>query len=361
MTCQAHGWNQWHATSLHDAKWSEFRRRSQQRRQAWESESPSETPSEQPLVKGSGHYNTSDSSFHVRCTKVALPLLPMKVLNPETGATVETYALLDSGSNISLCQDRLLESLGAVGHPATMKLTTLEKAGSQAQVKVFRPGGHRSGWERDGRASAGLHMDRPAPQPGQLAFQGELEQWPHLRDLPLHHATIEDVTLLIGQDCLRTDPPTTVPDAWGEAYMIRTCLIWDRQWPVSRSKKLLLHAISFTARALTSSMRKLTSSGVWSLRENSSRRRERPHVTRWYQQRWTRGLKEMPSIRVPRCLQPSCVIEQQVHHLADTLEVAYRVVSYPRITDLTGRMTSTLARQGTARVGEIQGATRPQD
>ena len=149
----------------------------------------------------------------MRCTKVALPLLPMKVLNPETGTTVETYALLDSGSNISLCQDRLLESLGAIRHPATMKLTTLEKAGSQAQVKVFRPGGHRSGWEWDDRAPAGLHLDRPASQPGQLVFQGELEQWPHLRDLPLHHATIEDVTLLIGQDCRCTEPLTSVPDA----------------------------------------------------------------------------------------------------------------------------------------------------
>ena len=107
--CRVCGCNQWHATPLHEANWSQFQRESQQRRLSRESEpfpeAPSEqpeAPSEQPPIEGSGHYSTS---FHVRGSKVALPLLPVKVSSLETGMTVETYTLLDSGSNISLCQD----------------------------------------------------------------------------------------------------------------------------------------------------------------------------------------------------------------------------------------------------------------
>ena len=177
-------------------------------------------------------------SFHARCAKIALPLLPVRVSSVETGATVETYALLDSGSNISLCQDRLLTLLGATGRPETMRLTTLEKANSQSQVKVLSltvtdPAG-------DGRVElpqvyswTDLHLS-----PSNLVSQGEVEQWPHLRDLPLHHAEIEEVTLLIGQDCPEAlIPLTTVSGARGEPYAIRTQLGWTVNGPVSRHRK----------------------------------------------------------------------------------------------------------------------------
>ena len=177
-------------------------------------------------------------SFHARYAKIALPLLPVRVSSAETGATVETYALLDSGSNVSLCQDRLLTLLGATGRPETMRLTTLEKADSQSQVSVLSltvtdPSG-------DGRVElprvysrADLHLSS-----NNLVSQGEVEQWPHLRDLPLHHADIEEVTLLIGQDCPEAlIPLTTVPGARGEPYAIRTRLGWTVNGPVSRRKK----------------------------------------------------------------------------------------------------------------------------
>ena len=101
---------------------------------AREPELPSDLPPEhspEPPSKAHGEHSTPEAhysaSFHARGSKVALPLLPVKVSSPETGKTVETYALLDSGSKVSLCQDRLLESLGATGQPKTMELTTLEK------------------------------------------------------------------------------------------------------------------------------------------------------------------------------------------------------------------------------------------
>ena len=177
-------------------------------------------------------------SFHTRCSKIALPLLPVKVSSAKTGATVETYALLDSGSNISLCQDHLLELLGATGRPETMRLATLEKANSQSQVKVLsltvmdlNEGGMIELPQVYSRSD--LHLS-----PNNLVSQGEVEQWPHLRDLPLHHAAIEEVTLLIGQDCPEAlIPLTMVPGARGEPYAIRTHLGWTINGPVSRRRK----------------------------------------------------------------------------------------------------------------------------
>ena len=72
-----------------------------------------------------------------------------------------------------------------------------------------------------------------------LITRGEVERWPHLRDLPLRHTAIEDVTLLIGQDCPEAlIPLTVVPGARGEPYAIRTHLGWTVNSPVLRQKKL---------------------------------------------------------------------------------------------------------------------------
>ena len=69
-----------------------------------------------------------------------------------------------------------------------------------------------------------------------LVTEAEVQKWPHLKDLPLHHAEINDVTLLIGQDCPEALMPlTTIPGGKGEPYAIRTQLGWSVSGPVSNS------------------------------------------------------------------------------------------------------------------------------
>ena len=69
-------------------------------------------------------------------SKVALPFLLVKVTSPETGISVKTYALLDSGSSVSLCQDKLLQMLKARGRTEKMSLTTLERKNCEATARV---------------------------------------------------------------------------------------------------------------------------------------------------------------------------------------------------------------------------------
>ena len=61
-----------------------------------------------------------------------------------------------------------------------------------------------------------------------LVTEAEVQKWPHLKDLPLHHAEIDDVALLIGQDCPEALMPLTmIPGGKGEPYAVRTRLGWS--------------------------------------------------------------------------------------------------------------------------------------
>ena len=54
----------------------------------------------------------------------------MKVRGRDSNKTVETYALLDSGSDISLCDKTLARELGDRGQEKTFFLTTQEREDS---------------------------------------------------------------------------------------------------------------------------------------------------------------------------------------------------------------------------------------
>lgn len=59
-------------------------------------------------------------------SNVYLRIVPVKVVGTD-GRTVETFALLDSGSDVSLCDKRLISELGLVSVEKTFSLTTLNE------------------------------------------------------------------------------------------------------------------------------------------------------------------------------------------------------------------------------------------
>ena len=65
----------------------------------------------------------------------------------------------------------------------------------------------------------------------------EAARWSHLKGLPLHHAPIDEVMLLIGQDYPDAlIPLATVPGGKGEPYAVRTRLGWTVNGPVNTSE-----------------------------------------------------------------------------------------------------------------------------
>ena len=226
VKCQERGCGQRHATILHNADWEGLRRASREKREA-EASGGGSNPS-----APEGHHVSS--SHHVMGKKVALPFLLVKVTSPETGISVMTYALLDSGSNVSLCQDKLLRQLRAHGRTERLSLTTLNKERNEttAQVislKVSNPDGSEELTIPQVFARPHLRLSS-----SNLVTEADVQRWPHLKDLPLHHAEMDEVMLLIGQDCPEAlIPLTTVPGKKGEPYAVRTRLGWSVSGPVS--------------------------------------------------------------------------------------------------------------------------------
>ena len=227
VRCQKAGCRGMHATVLHDTDWRAFQQRSSQKE-----EGGNRPPRSRPESRPEGKH--AAVSCHTRGTKVALPLLPVRVTSRETGKTVDTYALLDTGSNITLCQERLFEALGVDGRTEELRLTTLEKAGSPSTVRVASL--HVSDLEGtclldlpNVYARPDLHLSKD-----NLVTEEEVKHWAHLRGLPLHHAEAQEVTLLIGQDVPDALLPVdTVRGGRGEPYAVRTRLGWTVSGPVS--------------------------------------------------------------------------------------------------------------------------------
>lgn len=62
--------------------------------------------------------------------KVCLRIVPVRVQGKQPGQEVETYALLDNGSDVSLCDEKLIDQLGISGVQRHFYLTTQEKRDS---------------------------------------------------------------------------------------------------------------------------------------------------------------------------------------------------------------------------------------
>ena len=54
-----------------------------------------------------------------------MAVIPVRVRSPTTHTTVETYAFLDPGSNVTFCTENLAQQLGVTGKATTMELHTM--------------------------------------------------------------------------------------------------------------------------------------------------------------------------------------------------------------------------------------------
>ena len=176
-------------------------------------------------------------STSTRGGKVCLRIVPVKVRSRDDASKlVKTYALLDSGSDISLCDKSLAVELGVQGHQKTFYLTTQE---SQDRPRV--------GYEfsltvepLDGTDKVDVTrlwtVDKLNASSRSIPSEQDARQWPHLQDIKLPSSSEKEVRLIIG---------TNVPDAFwvleerrgnrGEPYAIRTPLGWTLVGPMGRS------------------------------------------------------------------------------------------------------------------------------
>ena len=58
---------------------------------------------------------------------VRIRIVPVKVRGQNSTQDIETYALFDSGSDVSICKSNLARQLGIIGTPTTFTLTTINE------------------------------------------------------------------------------------------------------------------------------------------------------------------------------------------------------------------------------------------
>ena len=118
-TCEVQGCARRHHTLLHPP-------RSQQsvENRTRAVEQGTQVNSDTPLPSGQTNSTSAGGG------EVCLRVVPVKVRSRDANKAVETYALLDSGSVISLCDKTLARELGIRGQEKTFFLTTQEREDS---------------------------------------------------------------------------------------------------------------------------------------------------------------------------------------------------------------------------------------
>ena len=232
MRCRAENCGLMHAIVLHAANWLRLREQGRKRRERAASGTSRETPAEEPSTTRSvyhaqGREDPPGDTISAQESKVALTLVPVRVYSPESKRSHSTYALLDTGSNVTLCHERLLRTLGLQGRPETMSLTTLDKKHNRTPTRVVSLDVMNSDGEERLHLGQVYACDSLPIDPRNRVTLSEAARWSHLKGLPLHHAPIDEVMLLIGQDY----PDAlvllvTVPRENGEPYAVRTRLGW---------------------------------------------------------------------------------------------------------------------------------------
>ena len=252
IRCRAENCGRMHATVLHAANWSRLREQGRKRRERAASGTSRETPTEEPAATGSvyhaqGREDPPGDIVSAQESKVALPLVPVRVYSPESKRSHSTYALLDTGSNVTLYHERLLRTLGLQGRPETMSLTTLDKKHNRTPTRVVSLDVENS--DGEGRLHLGQVYARDSLpiDPRNRVTMSEAARWSHLKGLPLHHAPIDEVMLLIGQDYpYALAPLATVPGGKGEPYAVRTRLGWTVNGPMHASEMRGEQQVFFT-------------------------------------------------------------------------------------------------------------------
>ncbi|CAM1324796.1 Uncharacterised protein r2_g3366 [Pycnogonum litorale] len=164
---------------------------------------------------------------------VCLRIIPVVVSDMEGKNSVETYALLDSGSNVSLCDERLQRLLGINGHPRNFNISTVNrrdqmKKGNEISMKVS---------SNDRKETISIDkvwsVDTLNISTEYMPSNSDVKKWKHLINIHLPTSKLSEVLLLIGGN---------VPEAFwvieerrgdkGEPYGIKGPLGWSIIGPI---------------------------------------------------------------------------------------------------------------------------------
>ncbi|XP_077982843.1 uncharacterized protein LOC144437710 [Glandiceps talaboti] len=166
------------------------------------------------------------------CTMAIVPV----VVRARNNIAVETYAFLDTGSNVSFCTEGLAKQLGVTGRKMTVKLDTM----GSPQCLTTHQINELMVSDLDGHDCVSLPplytKERIPVTSKHIPTQKDIERWDHLKGIAVPTLNA-DIGLLIGNN---------VPDAYtpkiiktgprGSPYAAKTAIGWIL-WNVIRDKE----------------------------------------------------------------------------------------------------------------------------
>ncbi|XP_068729037.1 uncharacterized protein [Montipora capricornis] len=200
--------------------------------------------SSQSHVIGAG-VNGQNGTGHI-ADKVRLRIVPVRVRGNQPGKVVETYALLDNGSDVTLCDRKLVDELGITGQPRSFMLTTQESKNSERsglEVKLIV--GSING-DSSLEVPRAWTVDRLNISECSIPRDHDVTKWPHLNGIELPEIDGKEVRVLIG---------CNVPEAFwvleerrggrGEPVAIRSLLGWTLIGPTVKVNEESSFSVNF--------------------------------------------------------------------------------------------------------------------
>ena len=168
----------------------------------------------------------------------ALPIVPVQIKVRGSPHCIETYALLDNGSNSTFCSVSLLERLRINGKKTRLKLITMGRS-EEVESLIVRD---LVVSDLDENVLIPLHevLSRPVMPVArdEIPRQEDVERWPHLRGHMYLTELDSQVDLLIGADVPEAlQPREVIPAIDGGPYATRVDLGWVMNGPTGRKPK----------------------------------------------------------------------------------------------------------------------------
>ncbi|XP_078619097.1 uncharacterized protein LOC144886352 [Branchiostoma floridae x Branchiostoma japonicum] len=160
------------------------------------------------------------------------PIIPVKVRSKTTNITVETYAFLDSGSDVVFCTEALKDQLKTSGRKTKLTLNTINDTKAvHSEVLHDLEVMDLKGENTIPIATAYTQGKIPASKENIVSTK-DLKAWPHLKevDVPKINA---DIGLLIGNNVPKAVEPWQVINSQGDGpYAVRSLLGWSVNGPL---------------------------------------------------------------------------------------------------------------------------------
>ena len=175
------------------------------------------------------------SSYAGKKSKVILPIVPVGVIgtNNMESVYIDTYALLDTGTNQSFCSEKIANLQQVPMRPETYLLTTLERKDQEVrgfavslEVCDIEENNFHIMHHVSARPSINVNLSNKARTE-------DLREWSHLSDLVLPEVECDKVDLVIGGD----NPDMLVPNdvrsgGKGDPYAVLTPFGWNVNGPI---------------------------------------------------------------------------------------------------------------------------------